>query len=92
MLAITGTGSSPPPSPPSSNSDLKGWMKKQLNHLSELLKKLALKAADSLPAIIGAIVSWIFTAAGKVTAFFAEHLWTLLILITGILISKIKKY
>ena len=67
-------------------------MKKQLNHLSELLKKLGLKAAESLPAIIGAIVSWIFSTAGKVVGYMAEHLWTLFILISGILIAKIKKY
>ena len=93
VLAVTGTGgSSPSPNPPSgSDSDAKTWIKKQLHHLSELLKKLGLKAVDSLPAIIGTIVSWLFSTASKVVGFMAEHLWTLLVLITGLLIAKIKK-
>ena len=94
VLAITGTGSSQSPNPPppsGSGSDAKTWIKKQLHHLSELLKKLGLKAVDSLPAIIGTIVSWLFSTAGKVVGFMAEHLWTLLVLITGLLIAKIKK-
>jgi hypothetical protein len=94
VLVITGTGSLPPtpPSGSSSNSDLKSWVKKQLSHLSELLKKLGIKALESLPAIIGSIVSWLFSTAGKVVGYMADHLWTLLILVAGILISKIKKY
>ena len=93
VLAVTGTGgSSPSPNPPSgSDSDAKAWIKKQLHHLSELLKKLGLKAVDSLPALIGTVVSWLFSTAGKVVGFMAEHLWTLLVLITGLLIAKIKK-
>jgi len=92
VLAVTGTSPPSPPSPSSnSNSDLKSWVKKQLKHLSELIKKLAIKAVDSLPAIIGSIVSWIFSTAGKVVGYMADHLWTLLILLAGILISKIKK-
>jgi hypothetical protein len=51
VLAITGTGSSPPPPPPKDPKDLKNWIKKkQIYHLSELLKKLGLKALDNLPA------------------------------------------
>jgi hypothetical protein len=90
VLAITGTGSSPPP-PPKDPKDLKNWIKKQLSHLSELLKKLGIKALDSLPAIIGSIVSWLFSTAGKVVGYMADHLWTLLVLVAGLLISKIKK-
>lgn len=59
--------------------------------MKELLKKLATKALDALPGILGSIVSWIFSAASKVVGFMAEHLWTLLVLIVGLLLSKIKK-
>ena len=52
---------------------------------------MPLKAAESLPAIIGSIVSWIFSKAGEVVGYMADHLWTLLILVSGMLISKIKK-
>ena len=92
VLAITGTpGPTPPPPPSKDGSDAKTWIKKQLHHLSELLKKLGLKAVESLPAIIGTIVSWLFSTAGKVVGYMAENLWTLLVLVAGMLIAKIKK-
>eukprot|EP00745_Piridium_sociabile_P013006 TRINITY_DN1957_c0_g1_i11.p1 TRINITY_DN1957_c0_g1~~TRINITY_DN1957_c0_g1_i11.p1 ORF type:complete len:405 (-),score=30.30 TRINITY_DN1957_c0_g1_i11:333-1547(-) len=94
VLAVTGGsggsgGTSPsPPSPPSPGD--KSWVKKQLDHLANLLKKLAVKAMDALPGILGSIVSWILSAASQVVGFVAEHLWTLALLVIGLLFNQIK--
>eukprot|EP00745_Piridium_sociabile_P030729 TRINITY_DN50_c0_g3_i1.p2 TRINITY_DN50_c0_g3~~TRINITY_DN50_c0_g3_i1.p2 ORF type:complete len:398 (-),score=16.42 TRINITY_DN50_c0_g3_i1:273-1466(-) len=91
VLAVTGGGQTlptPPPSPPSPSS-AQAWFKKQLEHLMRLLKKLAGKALDALPGILGSIVSWIFSTASKVVGFMADHLWTLLLFVAGLLLSKI---
>lgn len=91
VLTLTGGTVTPPPPPsPSSPSD-PGWVKKQLKHIAELLKKLAAKALDALPGIIGSIVSWLLSFAGKVVGFMAEHLWTLIVLIAGVLLTRIKQ-
>ena len=52
---------------------------------------LAEKAAVALPGIIGSVVSWLFSKAGQVVGFVAEHLWTLLVVIAVALVNKIKK-
>ena len=88
VFALTGGSVTPPPPSPSPSDQ--GWVKKQLKHLAELLKKLATKALDALPGIIGSIVSWLLSSAGKVVGFMAEHLWTLIVLITGVLLTSIK--
>eukprot|EP00745_Piridium_sociabile_P013010 TRINITY_DN1957_c0_g1_i2.p1 TRINITY_DN1957_c0_g1~~TRINITY_DN1957_c0_g1_i2.p1 ORF type:complete len:402 (-),score=28.23 TRINITY_DN1957_c0_g1_i2:333-1538(-) len=91
VLAVTGGsgGTSPsPPSPPSPGD--KSWGKKQLDHLANLLKKLAVKAMDALPGILGSIVSWILAAASRVVGFVADHLLSLALLVIGLLFNQIK--
>ena len=66
-------------------------MKKTITSFIRIIKKIAFKAAESLPSIIGAIVSWLFSTAGKVIGYMGEHLWTLIVLVVGILIAIIKK-
>jgi hypothetical protein len=92
VLAVTGgsggTSITPTPSPPSPGD--KSWVKKQLEHLTNLLKKIAGKALDALPGILGSIVSWILSAASQVVGFVAEHLWTLALLVIGLLFNQIK--
>ena len=78
------TSSTPAPTPPTSN-----WVKKQLDHLKDLLKKLADKAIDALPGILGSVISWILSTGSKVVGYMANHLWTLLVVIAGLLFSKI---
>ena len=91
VFALTGTGGGGGklPAPPSPSKDT-NWIKKQLEHLTNLLKKLGEKALDALPGILGGIVSWLFSTASKVVGFMAEHLWMLIVLVVGLLSSKIK--
>lgn len=86
VFALTGSTATPP-SVPSSD---KNWIKKQLDHLKNLLKKIGIKALDAIPGILGGIISWLFSTASKVVGFMAEHLWMLLVMIVGLLFSKIK--
>ena len=48
-------------------------LKKLGKDLGNGLKTLGAKAASALPGLIGAIVSFIFKAAGIVIGFLAEH-------------------
>jgi len=89
VYALTGSTLPPPPPPPSAPTGT-GWVRKQLGHLAELLKKLAYKVGDALPGITGSVVSWLLSTAGKVVGFMADHLWALLVLVVGFLLSKIK--
>jgi len=97
VLAVTGGPVStlpPPPSPPSPPSDpkdFKSWAKKQLHHMSDLLKMLGQKALDALPGIIGSAVSFLFNSASKVIGFMANNLWTLILLLVGWLAAYLKK-
>ena len=93
VLALTGGGGggATSPNPDKPNGGAREWIKKQLHHLSELLKKLASKAIDALPGIIGSVVSWLLSTLGKVVGYMSEHLWTLLVLGAGLLLSKIQQ-
>ena len=85
-------GVSPPgPSPTPKDGDVKIWIKKQLNALSDLLKELAAKASAALPGIIGAIVSWLLKVAETATVWLAEHLWALVVGIVVIVLSFVKE-
>ena len=92
VLALTGGAASSTSSPPPSDSGrVREWVKKQLKHLSDLLKKLGMKAIDALPGIIGSIVSWLLSTLGKVVGYMGEHLWTVVLLGIGLFLSEIKK-
>ena len=86
-------GPTPTPTPkPSDPTGVKDWIKKQLDTLGKLLAKLAGKAASALPGIIGAIVSWLLSATGKVVNWLANNLWALLVFVSGLLFVAAKKY
>ena len=95
VLALTGGAASPTSSPPPpsfrDSARVREWVKKQLKHLSDLLKKLGMKAIDALPGIIGSIVSWLLSTLGKVVGYMGEHLWTVVLLGIGLFLSEIKK-
>jgi hypothetical protein len=97
VMAVTGGGggSTPPPPapppPPTDPKDLKSWVKKQLSHISDLLKRLAVKAADALPGIIGSVVSWLIKTAAGVVGFMAENVWVFLVTVGGLLIGYLMK-
>mgnify|MGYP001792863990 CR=1 FL=1 len=48
-----------------------------LNQLADWMKKLAGKAIDALPGVIGSILSSLFKAAATVIKYVADNLWTL---------------
>ena len=86
-------GVTPTPTPkPSDPTGVKDWIKKQLDTLGKLLAKLAGKAASALPGILGAIVSWLLSATGKVVNWLANNLWALLVFVSGLLFVAAKKY
>ena len=56
---------------------LKEWVRNKLKALSSLLGKLGIKAAEALPAIIEAILSWILNKATDVVGWVSQNLWAL---------------
>jgi uncharacterized membrane protein YeaQ/YmgE (transglycosylase-associated protein family) len=85
---IPGSGSGGGINPPSKGG-IGDWIKKQLDNIGKLLAKLAGKAAAALPGIIGAIVSWLLSSTGKAINWFANNLWTLVVLVAGLLYKYI---
>ena len=84
--ALLGGPSASAPTPQSTTtSDKKGgareWIKNKLKALSQLLGKLADKVLESLPGIIGSIISWILNRAKEVIGWLSQNLWAL---ITGV--------
>ena len=85
VLAIpggSGGGAGAPPQPPGKGG-AKEWIKKQLQSLGRILAKLAGKAADALPGIIGSIVSWLLSLLGKTAVWLAGNLWAVLLAVGG---------
>ena len=94
LLAITGafgggrgTGGSPPKD--------EGVSEKWLDRLAVTLKRLAVKAVEALPAIVGSVVLAILSFLVKAVGFVAEQTWALIILVSGIIIiwlmQRVKK-
>ena len=71
-------------------------MKKWLDKLADALKRLAGKAVEALPAIVGGVVSAILYFLGRAVGFVAEHTWSLIVFVSGLigwwLMQKVKKY
>lgn len=87
--AFSGGGST---STPKNKDGVKDWIKKQLSNLGKLLANLAGKAAAALPGIIGSIVSWLLSITKDVVNWFGNNLWTLFILVVGLLYVAAKEY
>ena len=70
-------------------------MKKWLDRLADALKRLAGKAVEELPAIVGSLVAAILSFLGKAVGFVAEHTWALIVFVAGLagwwLMQKVKK-
>ena len=92
FIPTTGGTTSPSKPPPKDATGVKDWIKKQLSNLGKLLADLAGKAAAALPGIIGSIVSWLLSTTGKVVSWFCEHLWTLVVLVAGLLYAAAREY
>ena len=65
--------------------------KKLGTDLGNGLKTLGAKASSALPGLIGAIVSFIFKAAGSAIGFLAEHTWLLILAVVACLFQKLIK-
>ena len=83
VLAITGvfgggggTGGSPPKD--------EGILKKWLDRLTNVLKRIAGKTIETFPAIVGSGVGAILSFLGKAVGFVAEHTWTLIVFAAGL--------
>ena len=66
-------------------------LKKLGTDLGNGLKTVGAKAASALPGIIGAIVSFLFKAAGSAIGFLAEHTWLLILAVVAFLFPKLMK-
>ena len=94
-LAITGafgevcggTGGSPPKD--------KKVLKKWLDRLADTLKRLAGKAIEALPAIVGSVAGATLSFLGKAVKLVAEHTWAIIVFVAGFLgwwlMQKVKK-
>ena len=72
-------------SPPKDEKALKEWIRSKLKALASLLGKLGVKAAEALPGIIGAIISWVLNRAKDVGGWLSQHLWALVVGIEGLI-------
>ena len=66
-------------------------LKKLGTELGNGLKTIGAKAASALPGLIGAIVSFLFKAAGSAIGFLAEHTWLLILAVVAFLFQKLMK-
>ena len=55
-----------------------------LDRLADALKRLVGKAVEALPAIVG-VVGAILSLLRKTFGFVAEHTWTLIVFVAGII-------
>ena len=88
--SVTGGGGGGSTTPNNSNKKSGNWVKDKLKALARLLGKLGEQFAAALPGIIGSIVSWLFNRAKEVVSFIAEHTWTFIVLLGGILLVFVR--
>ena len=74
-----------PTSPPKDEKGVKEWLRNKPKALASLLGKLGVKAAETLPGIIGAIISWVLNGAAYVVSWVSQNLWALVVGVGGIL-------
>ena len=73
VLAITGAFGGGRGGGSASSPKDEGALKKWLSRLADALKRLAGKAVEALPAIVGIVVGTILSFHGKAVRFIAEH-------------------
>ena len=83
-LLLGGPSGGPPP-PPKGEKGVKEWLRNKLKALAALLGRLGMKAAEALPGIIGAIISWIVNRAAAVVGWVSQNLWALVVDIRDLL-------
>ena len=80
-----GTAASDGEAPPKDEKDLKEWVRNKLKALASLLGKVGIKAAEALPGIIGAIISWILYRVKEVVGWVSQNLWALVVGVGGLI-------
>ena len=73
------------PPPPKDGKGVKEWLRNKLKALASLLGRLGVKAAEALPGIIEAIISWVLNRAAEVVNWVSQNLWVLVVGIGGLL-------
>ena len=72
-----------------------GILKKWLDRLADVLKRLAREAVQGLPAFVGSVVGANLSFLGKVVEFVTEHTSALIVFVAGLvgwwLMQKVKK-
>ena len=81
--SASAAGGEPPP--PKDEKGLKECLRNNLKALASLLGKLGVKAAEALPGIIGAIISWALNRAKDVVGWVSQNLWALVVGIGGLI-------
>ena len=75
--------------PPKDEKGLKGWIRNKLKALASLLGRLGMKAAETLPGIIGGIISWILNRTKDVVGWVSQNIWALVAGIGGLIYTYI---
>ena len=65
--------------PPKDEASLAEWIRNKLKALASLLGQLGIKAAETLPGIIGGIISWILNIVKDVVAWVSQNIWALVV-------------
>ena len=91
VLSITGDFEGRGGSAPKDEAALNKW----LNRPADTLKRLAGKALESLPAVVGSVVGAVSSFLGKTVGFVAEQTWAIILFVAGLidvrLMQKVKK-
>ena len=74
--------------PPKDEKGVKEWLRNKLKALASLLGRLGMKAAEALPSIIGAIISWILNRAAEVVGWASQNLWALVAGVGGLIYAN----
>ena len=82
---LPGGGTAASPAPPKDEKGVKEWLRNKFKALASLLGRLGMKAAEALPGITGAIISWILNRAAEVVGWVSQNLWALVVGIGGLL-------
>ena len=71
--------------PPKDEKVVKEWLRNKLKALALPLRRLGMKAAEGLPGLIGAIISWIINRAKEAVGWVSQSLWALVESVGGLL-------
>ena len=70
---------------PKDEKGAKEWLRNKLKALASLLGRLGMKAAEALPGIIRAIISWTLNRVKEAVGWVSQNLWALVVGVGGLL-------